>query len=158
MHAEPEADLPQFNAHAGEAYQPVAAPPLHMDLSDLSLDLNPTPPAAETAAPAASVAAEDSLPSWAQPTDLSQAPMHFESEPHHAEHAEVANDEPQSAIRLDTNLPHTLSGDLQIKFDLAKAYIEIGDKEGARELLQEVLDLGDPSFHAEAQALMRQIG
>jgi len=47
--------------------------------------------------------------------------------------------------------------DLQIKFDLAKAYIEIGDKEGARELLQEVLDLGDPSFHAEAQALMRQI-
>ena len=163
VHAEPEADLPQFNAHAGEAYQPVAAPPLHMDLSDLSLDLNPTPPAAETAAPAASVAAEESLPSWAQPTDLSQAPMHFESEPHHAE---VANDEPQSAIRLDTNLPHTLSGehgadgvrDLQIKFDLAKAYIEIGDKEGARELLQEVLDLGDPSFHAEAQALMRQIG
>jgi pilus assembly protein FimV len=170
VHAEPQADLPQFNAHAGEAYQPVAAPPLHMDLSDLSLDLNPTPPAAETAAPAAAVASEEALPSWAQPTDLSQAPMHFESEPHHAErhgeHAEVANDEPQSAIRLDTNLPHTLSGehgadgvrDLQIKFDLAKAYIEIGDKEGARELLQEVLDLGDPSFHAEAQALMRQIG
>ncbi|GCB05969.1 FimV/HubP family polar landmark-like protein TapV [Ralstonia sp. SET104] len=170
VHAEPQADLPQFNAHAGEAYQPVAAPPLHMDLSDLSLDLNPTPPSAETAAPAAAAASEEALPSWAQPTDLSQAPMHFESEPHHAErhgeHAEVANDEPQSAIRLDTNLPHTLSGehgadgvrDLQIKFDLAKAYIEIGDKEGARELLQEVLDLGDPSFHAEAQALMRQIG
>ncbi|MCO5401103.1 FimV/HubP family polar landmark-like protein TapV [Ralstonia soli] len=170
VHAEPEAGLPEFNAHAGEAYQPVAAPPLHMDLSDLSLDLNPTPPADETAAAAAPATAEDSLPSWAQPTDLSQAPMHFESEPLHAEHhgerAEVANDEPQSAIRLDTNLPHTLSGehgadgvrDLQIKFDLAKAYIEIGDKEGARELLQEVLDLGDPAFHAEAQALMRQIG
>ena len=170
VHAEPEAGLPEFNAHAGEAYQPLAAPPLHMDLSDLSLDLNPTPPAEEAAARVASVAAEEGLPSWAQPTDLSQAPMHFESEPHHAEHhgahAEVANDEPQSAIRLDTNLPHTLSGehgadgvrDLQIKFDLAKAYIEIGDKEGARELLQEVLDLGDPSFHAEAQALMRQIG
>lgn len=170
VHAEPEAGLPEFNAHAGEAYQPVAAPPLHMDLSDLSLDLNPTPPAEEMAAPAAPAAVEESLPSWAQPADLSQAPMHFESEPHHAEHhgehAEVANDEPQSAIRLDTNLPHTLSGehgadgvrDLQIKFDLAKAYIEIGDKEGARELLQEVLDLGDPAFHAEAQALMRQIG
>lgn len=170
VHAEPAADLPEFNAHAGEAYQPVATPPLHMDLSDLSLDLNPTPPEAETAPQAAPVAVEESLPSWAQPTDLSQAPMHFDAEPHHAEHhgehAEVANDEPQSAIRLDTNLPHTLSGehgadgvrDLQIKFDLAKAYIEIGDKEGARELLQEVLDLGDPSFHAEAQALMRQIG
>jgi len=170
VHAEPGADLPQFNAHAGEAYQPVATPPLHMDLSDLSLDLNPTPPAGETAAPIAPAAVEEGLPSWAQPADLSQAPMHFDAEPHHAghhgEHAEVANDEAQSAIRLDTNLPHTLSGehgadgvrDLQIKFDLAKAYIEIGDKEGARELLQEVLDLGDPSFHAEAQALMRQIG
>lgn len=75
-------------------------------------------------------------------------------------------EEPLTVMRLDTNLPHTLSAeggidgvrDLQIKFDLAKAYIEIGDKEGARELLQEVLDLGDPSFHAEAQALMRQIG
>lgn len=165
-HAEPEADLPQFNAHAGEAYQPVSAPPMHMDLSDLSLDLNPTPPAAEAAPAAPAVVAEESLPSWAQPTDLSQAPMHFDAEPHHAEQEHVVNDEPQSAIRLDTNLPHTLSGehgadgvrDLQIKFDLAKAYIEIGDKEGARELLQEVLDLGDPSFHAEAQALMRQIG
>ncbi|WP_296223141.1 FimV/HubP family polar landmark-like protein TapV [Ralstonia sp. UBA689] len=164
-HTEPEVDLPQFNAHAGEAYQPVSAPPLHMDLSDLSLDLNPTPPAAEVAPVTPAAVAEESLPSWAQPTDLSQAPMHFEAEPHHAEQVHVANDEPQSAIRLDTNLPHTLSGeggsdgvrDLQIKFDLAKAYIEIGDKEGARELLQEVLDLGDPSFHAEAQALMRQI-
>ena len=165
-HAEPAAELPQFNAHAGEAYQPVSAPPLHMDLSDLSLDLNPTPPAAEAAPAAPAAAAEESLPSWAQPTDPSQAPMHFEEESHHAEPAHEINDEPQSAIRLDTNLPHTLSGehgadgvrDLQIKFDLAKAYIEIGDKEGARELLQEVLDLGDPSFHAEAQALMRQIG
>jgi pilus assembly protein FimV len=165
-HAEPEIDLPQFNAHAGEAYQPVSAPPMHMDLSDLSLDLNPTPPATEAAPVAPAAVVEESLPAWAQPTDLSQAPMHFDAEPHHAEHEHVANDEPQSAIRLDTNLPHTLSGehgadgvrDLQIKFDLAKAYIEIGDKEGARELLQEVLDLGDPSFHAEAQALMRQIG
>ena len=165
-HAEPEVDLPQFNAHAGEAYQPVSAPPMHMDLSDLSLDLNPTPPATEAAPAAPAAVAEESLPAWAQPADLSQAPMHFDADPHHAEHEHVANDEPQSAIRLDTNLPHTLSGehgadgvrDLQIKFDLAKAYIEIGDKEGARELLQEVLDLGDPSFHAEAQALMRQIG
>jgi pilus assembly protein FimV len=166
-HAAPDAELPSthFGGHAGEAYQPISAPPMHMDLSDLSLDLNPTPPAAEAApAVAAPVVSEDSLPAWAQPADLSQAPMHFDAEPQHVE-AHVANDEPHSAIRLDTNLPHTLSGeggvdgvrDLQIKFDLAKAYIEIGDKEGARELLQEVLDLGDPSFHAEAQALMRQI-
>ena len=104
-HAEPGADLPQFNVHAGEAYQPVAAPPLHMDLSDLSLDLNPTPPAAEAPSAAPASTAEESLPSWAQPAEPSQAPMHFEAEPHHAEPSHVVNDEPQSAIRLDTNLP-----------------------------------------------------
>lgn len=94
VYTEPETDLPQFNTHAGGAYQPVAAPPLYTDLSDLLLDLSPTPPAAETVAPVASIAIESSLPSWVQSTGLSQAPMHFEFEPHHAEHTKVASDEP----------------------------------------------------------------
>lgn len=176
-HAEPdvlsEVELPQadFGGHAGEAFQPVSAPPLHMDLSDMSLDLNPTPPVAETVEapavePAPAAMAEDSLPAWAQPADLPEALMQLDVAPQPQEASIAEHEELQTVMRLDTNLPHTLSAeggidgvrDLQIKFDLAKAYIEIGDKEGARELLQEVLDLGDPSFHAEAQALMRQIG
>ncbi|WP_347333217.1 FimV/HubP family polar landmark protein, partial [Ralstonia pseudosolanacearum] len=109
--------------------------------------------------------AADSLPAWAQPADLPETPVQLDAAPQPQE-VVAQQEEPLTVMRLDTNLPHTLSAeggidgvrDLQIKFDLAKAYIEIGDKEGARELLQEVLDLGDPSFHAEAQALMRQIG
>lgn len=138
-----------------------------MDLSDLSLDLNPTAPVAETPAvePAPAAVAADSLPAWAQPADLPETPVQLDAAPQPQE-VVAQQEEPLTVMRLDTNLPHTLSAeggidgvrDLQIKFDLAKAYIEIGDKEGARELLQEVLDLGDPSFHAEAQALMRQIG
>ncbi|MGA3980104.1 FimV/HubP family polar landmark-like protein TapV [Ralstonia nicotianae] len=171
--AEPEAppalELPQtdFAGHAGEAFQPASVPPLHMDLSDLSLDLNPTAPVAETPAvePAPAAVAADSLPAWAQPADLPETPVQLDAAPQPQE-VVAQQEEPLTVMRLDTNLPHTLSAeggidgvrDLQIKFDLAKAYIEIGDKEGARELLQEVLDLGDPSFHAEAQALMRQIG
>ncbi|AOE89907.1 FimV/HubP family polar landmark-like protein TapV [Ralstonia nicotianae] len=171
--AEPEAppalELPQtdFAGHAGEAFQPASVPPLHMDLSDLSLDLNPTAPVAETPAvePAPAAVAADSLPAWAQPADLPETPVQLDAAPQPQE-VIAQQEEPLTVMRLDTNLPHTLSAeggidgvrDLQIKFDLAKAYIEIGDKEGARELLQEVLDLGDPSFHAEAQALMRQIG
>ncbi|MHA6893958.1 FimV/HubP family polar landmark-like protein TapV [Ralstonia pseudosolanacearum] len=170
---EPEApqafELPQtdFAGHAGEAFQPASVPPLHMDLSDLSLDLNPAAPVAEmpVVEPAPAAVAADSLPAWAQPADLPETPTQLDAAPQ-PQAAVVQQEEPVTVMRLDTNLPHTLSAeggidgvrDLQIKFDLAKAYIEIGDKEGARELLQEVLDLGDPSFHAEAQALMRQIG
>ncbi|MEW6312736.1 MAG: FimV/HubP family polar landmark protein [Pseudomonadota bacterium] len=48
--------------------------------------------------------------------------------------------------------------DVQTKFDLAKAYQEMGDKEGAREILQEVLQEGDDQQKADAQALLDKLG
>ena len=47
--------------------------------------------------------------------------------------------------------------DVQTKFDLAKAYQEMGDKEGAREILTEVIKEGDAQQQAEAKALMEKI-
>ena len=47
--------------------------------------------------------------------------------------------------------------DVQTKFDLAKAYQEMGDKEGAREILGEVIKEGDAQQQAEAKALMDKI-
>lgn len=44
--------------------------------------------------------------------------------------------------------------DVQTKFDLAKAYQEMGDKDGAREILQEVIKDGDAAQQAEAKALL----
>lgn len=44
--------------------------------------------------------------------------------------------------------------DVQQKFDLAKAYEEMGDKEGAREVLQEVLGEGDEEQRAQATRLL----
>jgi pilus assembly protein FimV len=43
------------------------------------------------------------------------------------------------------------------KLDLAKAYQEMGDQAGAREILDEVLRDGDASQKATAQALMQQL-
>jgi pilus assembly protein FimV len=43
------------------------------------------------------------------------------------------------------------------KFDLAKAYKEMGDKEGAREILQEVLREGDEQQRRDAQALLETL-
>ncbi len=48
--------------------------------------------------------------------------------------------------------------DVQTKFDLAKAYQEMGDKDGAREILQEVLKEGDVEQQAQAKALMDSLG
>jgi pilus assembly protein FimV len=40
------------------------------------------------------------------------------------------------------------------KLDLARAYIDMGDPEGARSILEEVLDEGDSSQRREAQGLI----
>ncbi len=44
------------------------------------------------------------------------------------------------------------------KLDLARAYIDMGDADGARSLLDEVLDEGDDGQRREAQVLLEQAG
>ncbi len=56
--------------------------------------------------------------------------------------------------------PSVLDGqwhDAATKLDLAKAYQEMGDVEGAREILQEVLHEGDDEQKSEAQALLAKL-
>jgi pilus assembly protein FimV len=43
------------------------------------------------------------------------------------------------------------------KLDLARAYIDMGDPEGARSILEEVLDEGDPGQRREAQGLIEAL-
>ncbi len=43
------------------------------------------------------------------------------------------------------------------KLELAKAYLEIGDKDGAREILQEVAKEGSAAQKAEAQSLIASL-
>ena len=47
--------------------------------------------------------------------------------------------------------------DVQTKFDLAKAYQEMGDKDGAREILKEVMSEGDTEQKAAALAVMSEL-
>jgi len=44
------------------------------------------------------------------------------------------------------------------RLELAKAYIEIGDADGARGMLQEVLNEGSDAARAEAERLLRELG
>ncbi len=57
--------------------------------------------------------------------------------------------------------PSILDGqwhDAATKLDLAKAYEEMGDREGAREILQEVIRDGDESQQKEARSLLAKLG
>jgi pilus assembly protein FimV len=47
--------------------------------------------------------------------------------------------------------------DVQSKFDLAKAYQEMGDKDGAKDILQEVIKEGDAEQQAQAKKLLETI-
>jgi pilus assembly protein FimV len=47
--------------------------------------------------------------------------------------------------------------DVQTKFDLAKAYQEMGDKDGAREILKEVLAEGDTEQKAAAESVLARL-
>jgi len=50
------------------------------------------------------------------------------------------------------------SPDVDTKLDLVTAYIDMGDQEGARELLEEVLKEGGPTQRSKAQELMASLG
>ncbi|MBP6681890.1 MAG: FimV family protein [Halioglobus sp.] len=50
------------------------------------------------------------------------------------------------------------SSGLSTKLDLARAYIDMGDEDGARQILEEVAAEGNEEIQAEARALLERIG
>ena len=57
-------------------------------------------------------------------------------------------------IDLDDEFELDLEEDAETKLDLARAYIDMGDKEGARGVLGEVSQDGNESEVAQANALL----
>jgi len=60
-------------------------------------------------------------------------------------------------IDLDDEYELDLEEDTETKLDLARAYIDMGDKEGARGVLQEVSREGNESEIAQAKDLLESI-
>ena len=50
------------------------------------------------------------------------------------------------------------SDEVATKLDLARAYVEMGDPDGARSILEEVMQEGDAGQKSEAQTLLQQMG
>jgi len=56
------------------------------------------------------------------------------------------------------NAPDARWQEVATKLDLAKAYEEMGDKDGARELLKEVVKEGDTAQQQQAQTMLQALG
>lgn len=138
------ADVPRLDT-------PTRSRGLDFDMSGISLDLN----AGSTAEARSEAEAATPLPS---PTMIRDGKL-----PEPIDLAAIG----MSDSGADTTpgvSPSTLSTDgmdggrdMQIKLDLARAYIEIGDKEGARELLQEVVEQSQDDLQAEARSLLLEV-
>ncbi len=66
--------------------------------------------------------------------------------------------EPKTAVLAEGGEKDGHWYDVQTKFDLAKAYQEMGDRDGAKEILQEVIKEGDAEQKAQAKTLMDSLG
>jgi pilus assembly protein FimV len=130
----------EIAAPVAEESQGEAALP-ELDLSDI--DLNLELPAAETAP-------QEPPVELAAPTLEPMADMDFQ--PAEAEAAPAAPAEPPAGV------DPVLWEEVNTKLDLARAYLEMGDREGAREILQEVVQEGDSNQQSEARKLLDEAG
>jgi pilus assembly protein FimV len=142
---------------AGAAPASAAAePPLSIDF-DLPMGDKPAQaaPAAPVAAPVTELAAIDfNLGTQASGESKTEAPK------------ALAVD--LASISLDLTAPGGGNGsggapdsrwqEVATKLDLAKAYEEMGDKDGARELLKEVVKEGDTAQQQQAQTMLQALG
>jgi pilus assembly protein FimV len=147
------------SAHDSVSFEPESIPKFDLDFSleepsRPSPSMPPIPPAPKPAAPKpvpepalAAVGAGAPAPQLTRPAaaiELDKLDLAFD---------------PQRSTFEDPT-PSVLDGqwhDAATKLDLAKAYQEMGDVEGAREILQEVLHEGDDQQKSEAQALLSKL-
>jgi len=169
----PAAEAAETPAEAREEQQAPAAESLELP----SLETAAEPAAAETPATEAAPKPEAlELPASEQSPEPAAAPpaeggadfdfnldLPEQKEEQQGEAPEAPLD--LSSISLDLGAPGeaALSTDAQwqevaTKLDLAKAYQEMGDMDGARELLDEVMKEGDAAQKQQAQTMLTALG
>jgi pilus assembly protein FimV len=152
-----EFDLSDFKA---AEVQPDAnpAPAAAMDLGrdtdfDLDLENGAKPDADEPILPASSGAASasmllDSLDDAPAATTLADLDLSLPEDTPAPSAANILEEDEESAFEQE----------MTTKLDLAAAYEEIGDKEGARELLEEVMRGGNDAQVARAKSMIAALG
>jgi pilus assembly protein FimV len=123
---------------------PAAAAPAPLDLADISLDLDDVEPVA----PGAGQGQSDVLEMALEEVASADVVATTESDRASSEEGYV---EVAPAMQPD-------NPEVTTKLELAQAYEEMGDQEGARDLLNEVLNEGSAAQQAEARLRLDQLG
>lgn len=140
------AELAAFDSEP--EFDPVSEFDLPSDF-DLSLSLDDDSPAAK------SFASElDDVN--AELDKLSQSLETPSLEPHFTSEDAVAQPEPEPLDDLDFDF-FSGSDEVATKLDLARAYIDMGDSQGARDILDEVVKDGDDSQRQEAEDMLSRL-
>jgi pilus assembly protein FimV len=135
-------DMPDFSvgeeaAPAGEEMESIELAALPVEESPLDFDFNLEQEGTPAPAEAKGVAVPD--------LDLSGISLDI--------------GEPGQATVLPAGLPDDFGAqEVSTKLDLARAYIDMGDVEGARDILQEVLKEGATGQQEEARKLIAELG
>lgn len=120
------------------------------DLSAISLELDELPPLEAADQPSADQALTDDFKLPEPGDDLELPPLSAAAQslaaPLTASQPPASQDDTPGSAEVDT------------KLELAAAYEEMGDREGARELLQEVINEGSSGQQATARARLSQLG
>jgi len=152
--AAPTELLPSFDAHEGEGTE------IELSSSDLDLDLDELARALENDTVAQPRRDEVRFSTDVFATGIHKAPasgMDLDVGAPLTEHREptVTERMPQD-LDLPELEPVTLS-EVGTKLDLARAYMDMGDPDGARSILQEVMSEGSASQKVEAQRLIETL-
>lgn len=126
------------------------------DAGSLSIDFEL--PGTKPAGSPASFDATAKMMAQSQPTNV----VDFDFKPEAAKGPGTSQGVDLSAISFDLGTPAGAEGapvnsgwqEVATKLDLAKAYQEMGDKDGARELLNEVLKEGDAAQQQQANTML----
>ncbi|MDP3290102.1 MAG: FimV/HubP family polar landmark protein [Methyloversatilis sp.] len=146
-------NLIDFNFDASDAPAQATAEPV-IDLSDINLDLGTDPSTLETdivGDPLHALETDvvgDAVQAFEEPApqalpDLSESSVSTVINPEDM----LASEEP----------PQTAAEEAETKLELARAYEEMGDKEGARELLQEVVREGTMDQQSQASEMLAKL-
>lgn len=173
---QPAVDLSDFDLDVSEPVAPAAPEALGQDPLDVTAELaafDSEPefdPVSEFDLPSdfdLSLSLEDDSPAAksfaselndvnAELDKLSQSLETPSLEPHFTSEDAVAQPEPEPLDDLDFDF-FSGSDEVATKLDLARAYIDMGDSQGARDILDEVVKDGDDSQRQEAEDMLSRL-
>lgn len=143
----------------------MSEPAAELDLSKLDFDLDLSPAAEDTLPPGTPAETVPQIEATVAPAAEVDFDFDLDAEP--GAPLEPSKQLDLSSISLDLDQPVDSSDaaadsseeeqEAATKLELAKAYEEMGDREGARELLQEVMKEGDATHQQRAREMLAEL-